>query len=131
MALLRALVCLPLVFNILSACVASGTILPLKCQELEINDCLTKSSCMLCRSKASGKAACYGVAEPFSDDRFCQLSASKCDNLPQAQCTQSGCAWCSSAAVGASCYTKEDAKKLPSSIFSCTGVSVRPFLAMY
>jgi hypothetical protein len=30
------------------------------------------------------------------------------------------CAWCSSGAVGSSCYAETDAKALPSSIFSCS-----------
>merc|ERR550514_2092422 len=43
-----------------------------------------------------------------------------CDGLAQGTCgSTAGCEWCTSAAVGANCYTEEDAKSLPSAVFSC------------
>lgn len=34
-------------------------------------------------------------------------------------CSQGGCVWCVSAAVPSSCYTEEEAKRLPAAVFQC------------
>ena len=47
-----------------------------------------------------------------------------CDSFSsQDSCDSNGCSWCKSAAVKSACYTKEDAAKLPASIFACDGIS--------
>lgn len=43
-----------------------------------------------------------------------------CACRPEGECTAPDCAWCTSAAVGAACYTPEQAKRLPSAVFKCT-----------
>ncbi|KAK9830026.1 hypothetical protein WJX72_009283 [[Myrmecia] bisecta] len=45
----------------------------------------------------------------------------QCTDTDEASCkADDGCVWCASAAVGASCYTEAEAKKLPAAIFDCS-----------
>lgn len=53
------------------------------------------------------------------------MAASSCDEFTTEKSCMSGsaagskCSWCSSAAVGSTCFPEADAKSLPSSVFSC------------
>jgi len=49
------------------------------------------------------------------------LSTSECDSATSASTcnSNSNCTWCTSAAVGNSCVSKDDAASLPTSIFTC------------
>mmetsp|Transcript_18858 Transcript_18858/g.56980 ORF Transcript_18858/g.56980 Transcript_18858/m.56980 type:complete len:99 (-) Transcript_18858:721-1017(-) len=43
-----------------------------------------------------------------------------CEGIPEAECSKTpDCVWCKSAAVGANCYNKVEAKHLPPAIFDC------------
>lgn len=47
-------------------------------------------------------------------------NADQCDqHKTEASCVAPECVWCTSAAVGASCYTPEQSKLLPKAIFKC------------
>ena len=98
--------------------------------------CLVSSSatekCSWCNSAAVG-----GTCFPESDAKSlpssvfqCEyqkvaLKTSACDSVTSEKTcmtTLSGsekCAWCNSAAVGATCFPESDAKSLPSSVFQC------------
>ncbi|KAF8065562.1 Vacuolar-processing enzyme [Scenedesmus sp. PABB004] len=48
------------------------------------------------------------------------LSGDACEGLAQAACDASAaCTWCQSAAVPSSCYTLDQAKRLPAAVFKC------------
>jgi hypothetical protein len=50
--------------------------------------------------------------------------AETCSATTQSACDAvTGCTWCRSAAVKSKCYTLDDAKALPPSIFACDGIS--------
>jgi hypothetical protein len=53
---------------------------------------------------------------------WCESQSSNgiCDGKSEAECGEvEGCVYCKSAAVGNQCYKTDDAKKLPSAIFTC------------
>jgi hypothetical protein len=53
---------------------------------------------------------------------WCESHASNgiCDGKSEADCgSQEGCVYCKSAAVGNQCYKTDDARKLPTAIFTC------------
>lgn len=98
------------------------------------DDCDDDLDCTWC--SASYFAGCYWVkaarylprsfftcdvdrSQHDGEDQNPLTNASMCDGKPQAECIHPTCVWCTSAAVGAKCYTPEDAKKLPKAIFSC------------
>ena len=56
---------------------------------------------------------------PTSNYNF--LSTSECESITSANTcnSNSNCTWCTSAAVGNSCVSKDDAASLPTSIFTC------------
>jgi hypothetical protein len=100
------------------------------------DSCMTGASngekCSWCKSAAVG-GTCFVESDaktlPSSvfDCEFqkVQYKASPCDsNKSKSSClssTESGvkCSWCSSAAVGSTCFLETDAKSLPSSVFTC------------
>ncbi len=63
------------------------------------------------------------VVEDESNEKFTGYDNNddKCHGLSQSQCLkQKGvCTWCVSGAIPSSCYTVEDAAKLPSGVFNC------------
>ena len=92
----------------------------------------TDSSCAFCA--ASGCMSLlegtyksfWGETCTFPDNRaYVYVATSGCASQTSEKTCLSAveesekCAYCSSAAVGASCYKESDAKSLPSSIFSC------------
>lgn len=91
------------------------------------DDCDYDYDCTWCTSSiGSGcywvRAAKYLPRSFFTcdcDNYASAGDASLCDGKSQADCIHPTCVWCKSAAVGGKCYTPEDAKRLPSAIFSC------------
>lgn len=107
------------------------------CDSLTREDsCMTGSSngekCSWCKSAAVG-GTCFVESDAKSlpssvfDCEFqkVQYKATTCDgNTSKSSCLASKeggvkCAWCSSAAVGSTCFVETDAKSLPSSVFTC------------
>eukprot|EP01039_Chlorochromonas_danica_P000551 gene550-592_t len=99
--------------------------------------CMSSSSgaekCSWCSSAAVG-GTCFVESDAKSlpssvfqcDYQKVALKSTTCDSITkQKTCLSSkssdgvNCAWCSSGAVGSTCYEETDAKQLPSSIFSC------------
>mmetsp|Transcript_29207 Transcript_29207/g.21740 ORF Transcript_29207/g.21740 Transcript_29207/m.21740 type:complete len:198 (-) Transcript_29207:282-875(-) len=98
--------------------------------------CMSGSSngekCAWCNSAAVG-GTCFVESDAKSlpssvfqcEYQAVQFKASPCDsNTSKTSCLSSNeggvkCAWCNSAAVGATCFVETDAKGLPSSVFQC------------
>lgn len=68
------------------------------------------------KSLPSSVFQCEFVKEKLVKDTTCDVNTSKSSCLGYAKET---CAWCSSAAVGSTCFPEADAKSLPSSVFQC------------
>ena len=107
------------------------------------SSCTSTSGCSWCKSGAVG-ASCMdskdAAALPASvftcedavkstaakvdatKDNYFFLKTSECEKVAsESSCTDSsGCSWCKSGAVGASCMDASDAAALPSSVFICT-----------
>ena len=66
---------------------------------LEVGICADAHHCL--PTEIAGTAACESIS-----------TQDKCD-------AQDACSWCAAAAVPSSCKKKEDAKKLPPSVFQC------------
>jgi len=97
-------------------------------------DCMATPECAWCSSAAVG-ATCFNEDDaktlPSSvyDCEFQSMkkvAAATCDGAKKEKdCLSTTldngekCAWCSSAAVGATCFSETDAKSLPSSIYAC------------
>lgn len=107
------------------------------CDSLTREDsCMTGSSngekCSWCKSAAVG-GTCFLESDAKSlpssvfdcEYQKVQYKATTCDgNASKSACLaakENGvkCAWCSSAAVGSTCFVETDAKSLPSSVFTC------------
>jgi hypothetical protein len=98
--------------------------------------CMSSSSggekCSWCKSAAVG-GTCFieSDAKTLPSSVFqcayqlVPLKTTSCDSYTSEKTCMSGsadgakCAWCKSAAVGATCFVEEDAKSLPSSVFTC------------
>ncbi|KAK9863178.1 hypothetical protein WJX84_000492 [Apatococcus fuscideae] len=89
------------------------------CTDKDLTSCESDPACSPCRLSAKtfecleqgtlGSTPCLPLAAP-----------SDCHKVSTAEsCQSAGCEWCESAAVGNSCYTEDEAKRLPSAIFSC------------
>ena len=92
----------------------------------------TESSCSFCAESGCMSLlegtlkSLWGEACTFPENRaYFYTATSGCASATSEKSCLSAvegsekCAYCSSAAVGASCYKESDAKQLPSSIFTC------------
>lgn len=74
------------------------------------------------RARAScgdGSTVAASSSSPSSSVR--SRTNASCDALDQAACkSTAGCTWCVSAAVPSSCFSDEDAAKLPAAVFTCS-----------
>merc|ERR1711879_708965 len=91
--------------------------------------CDADDNCTWCTSGATGNS-CYNKddakslpAAIFSCDEIQKLGAETCGAYKakgQAACdADEACTWCSSAAAGDNCYSKDDAATLPAAVFAC------------
>lgn len=88
--------------------------------------CNKYEACSWCTTSGLG-TGCYPtkVAKILPEKFFtCDKSLAvkeeaTCDKRPKDECTAPECSWCTSAAVGAACYTPDQAKRLPAAVFKC------------
>lgn len=97
--------------------------------------------CSWCSSAAVG-ATCFeetdakGLPSSVFTCKFqSAYGATSCDSFTTEKSCMSGsanndkCSWCSSAAVGSTCFSQTDAKGLPSSVFTCKFQATNVYLA--
>jgi hypothetical protein len=104
------------------------------CTYADAGSCDAVASCSWCKS-AAVKSRCYTVTDAktlpssifqcdkLSYEEFFKQSNDACTYADQSSCDAAPCSWCKSAAVKSRCYTFDDAKTLPSSIFACDNLS--------
>jgi len=70
---------------------------------------------------ADVRHTCVAVGENvLSAQPLESIKWTNCEGIPEAECSKTpDCVWCKSAAVGANCYNKVEAKHLPPAIFDC------------
>ncbi|KAG2446666.1 hypothetical protein HYH02_008236 [Chlamydomonas schloesseri] len=98
-------------------CIKNGSSMGTGCYPISAAKLIPKKWGIECDKPLDGSAA-----EVTAGDQEQQAEAAvqaTCDGKPEATCIGPACVWCTSAAVGGGCYTPEEAKKLPGSIFKC------------
>jgi len=73
-------------------------------------------------SKLAIAAAAVAFGSAAAQEDACRSKHASQDDCQ----TDAACTWCKAAAVPSSCFTKENAKKLPPAVFECSGGSSAP-----